>query len=525
MKKFLLFFMVFFVAVISVAAQTNTAQENWTTTGGQDYLHLINPNGGNVLGWIDSTGTLHGNLLPTSIGGTVTVVGAGSLTSTALVTGGGTTLLQTPSSTSTLDASGNLTIPGTLVAPVMQGTVDASANLVLGMSLVRGADETGAGGATSQGGNMIVRGGNNAATNAASAAGILELVPGLSTGSTQGLQGLLAITENYIKGGGTSTLWNLQCIVTTTAMTVNDCGASPTVPTVGIAASVNSNTVQVHILSSQSPVNSSNAATVGHTVCAGSTAGKVSDSGGTSPCASGQGYTIGEVIAVSGVYNFPITCVVTLSTTLPLIQINRVQGVGVGGIQGTLGVTNGGTGTGTVGSAGMVPNTPNTTSSAWTVTPTLGVAGTSNGTLTLASSTATGSVTLTPASAASAFTVTVPAATGQLGVTPNLAVSPTAPTITTHFNTSGDSVSANNGSIAFTITVGSGAGTTTGVIGLPTASTGWNCFAANMNRAAIILQSASSTTSATLTNYAQTAGVTATNWSNGDVLHVSCFAY
>lgn len=46
--------------------------------------------------------------------GTVTVVGAGSLTSTALVTGGGSQSLQTPSATSTLDASGNLAHPGTL---------------------------------------------------------------------------------------------------------------------------------------------------------------------------------------------------------------------------------------------------------------------------------------------------------------------------------------------------------------------------------------------------------------------------
>jgi len=40
----------------------------------------------------------------------VTVVGAGSLGSTQLVTGGGTTTIQTPSSTSTLDSSGNLAV-------------------------------------------------------------------------------------------------------------------------------------------------------------------------------------------------------------------------------------------------------------------------------------------------------------------------------------------------------------------------------------------------------------------------------
>lgn len=50
--------------------------------------------------------------------GTVTVVSSGSLTSTALVTGGGTTTLQTPSATSTLDSSGNLSLAGSIRAGV-----------------------------------------------------------------------------------------------------------------------------------------------------------------------------------------------------------------------------------------------------------------------------------------------------------------------------------------------------------------------------------------------------------------------
>ncbi len=51
---------------------------------------------------------------PSSGSGTVTVVSSGSLTSTALVTGGGTTTLQTPSATATMDSSGNISTPGTL---------------------------------------------------------------------------------------------------------------------------------------------------------------------------------------------------------------------------------------------------------------------------------------------------------------------------------------------------------------------------------------------------------------------------
>ena len=54
--------------------------------------------------------------IPTPTLGTVTVVGAGNLTSTALVTGGGTQTLQTPSATSTLDSSGNMILAGKLTA-------------------------------------------------------------------------------------------------------------------------------------------------------------------------------------------------------------------------------------------------------------------------------------------------------------------------------------------------------------------------------------------------------------------------
>jgi trimeric autotransporter adhesin len=55
-----------------------------------------------------------GTLSATSGGGTVTVVGAGALTSTALVTGGGTTTLQTAAPTATMDSSGNISTPGTI---------------------------------------------------------------------------------------------------------------------------------------------------------------------------------------------------------------------------------------------------------------------------------------------------------------------------------------------------------------------------------------------------------------------------
>lgn len=111
---------------------------------------------------------------------------------------------------------------------------------------------------------------------------------------------------------------------------------------------------------------------------------------------------------------------------------------------------------------------------------------------------------------------------GQQIRTPNALFATTAPTIgASHFNTSGDSISSNNGTMSFLITVGNGAGTSTGSITLPTATNGWNCYATNRTRAEVIQQTAESATSATFTNFGAT--FSATNWTNGDILQASCF--
>lgn len=129
----------------------------------------------------------------------------------------------------------------------------------------------------------MIRGGNNAATNAASQGGSIELTPGKSTGATQGLQGLLTFNHMFVKGGGTSTQWNLQCF--TAAMTVNEGGATPT-NIAGVAHTVGENTVETHVLGSETPINASAAVTAAHTVCAGATAGEVTDSGRILHCRS-----------------------------------------------------------------------------------------------------------------------------------------------------------------------------------------------------------------------------------------------
>ncbi len=58
---------------------------------------------------VNSSGVISGSGADCGVSaGTVTVVGGGSLTSTALVSGGGSQTLQTPSSAATLDSSGNI---------------------------------------------------------------------------------------------------------------------------------------------------------------------------------------------------------------------------------------------------------------------------------------------------------------------------------------------------------------------------------------------------------------------------------
>lgn len=110
----------------------------------------------------------------------------------------------------------------------------------------------------------------------------------------------------------------------------------------------------------------------------------------------------------------------------------------------------------------------------------------------------------------------------------HLLISNAAPTIASGFGSGSPSpsISANNGTAAFTITIGGTAGAT-GIIGLPTAANGWNCFAVDLttNSTGVFItkQTASSATSATLGNFSDVAA--SGNWVAGDVLHVSCFAY
>lgn len=106
-----------------------------------------------------------------------------------------------------------------------------------------------------------------------------------------------------------------------------------------------------------------------------------------------------------------------------------------------------------------------------------------------------------------------------------LYASVTAPTISSHFNTSGDSIVAAS-TAAFQITVGSGTGTTTGAVTMPAATTGWSCEATDVTTPAshAIQQTGSSTTLVTVTDYIRTTGI-AQNFANGDKINFICGAF
>jgi hypothetical protein len=78
--------------------------------------------------YLGADGTCHA---ASSGGGTVTVVGSGSLASGALVTGAGAQAAQTPATSATMDSSGNISTPGTVTASSFTGTGTGPSYLAL----------------------------------------------------------------------------------------------------------------------------------------------------------------------------------------------------------------------------------------------------------------------------------------------------------------------------------------------------------------------------------------------------------
>jgi hypothetical protein len=108
----------------------------------------------------------------------------------------------------------------------------------------------------------------------------------------------------------------------------------------------------------------------------------------------------------------------------------------------------------------------------------------------------------------------------------SLLYSTTAPTVSSGFGAS-PSVSANNGTAAFRVNVGTGGTAVSGVVGLPTATTGWNCFAQDVTTFSttvfVTRVTASTTTTVTIGNFNTSAAAAA--WAASDVIELSCFAY
>lgn len=109
----------------------------------------------------------------------------------------------------------------------------------------------------------------------------------------------------------------------------------------------------------------------------------------------------------------------------------------------------------------------------------------------------------------------------------NLLLASTAPTISSAFGTSPSIVA--NGTSSIRVNVGTGGVATAGVLGYPTATTGWNCAVNNLTAAAAhradnTRQTASTTATVTIENQTTSTGA-AVAWTASDIVIVKCVAY
>jgi hypothetical protein len=116
---------------------------------------------------------------------------------------------------------------------------------------------------------------------------------------------------------------------------------------------------------------------------------------------------------------------------------------------------------------------------------------------------------------------------GSFNTNGNVLIAGGAPTISSGFGTS-PSVPSNNGSSAFRINVGTGGTATTGVIAMPTATTGWNVFCSDIttqNATVARTQQIGAGTSTTVTigNFTDLGAAGA--WAASDILACTAFAF
>ena len=131
----------------------------------------------------------------------------------------------------------------------------------------------------------------------------------------------------------------------------------------------------------------------------------------------------------------------------------------------------------------------------------------------------------TPTGTGAVVLAVSPTITGGITLGSNLTFSASAPTISSGFGTS-PSVTGGTAT-SFEVNVGTGGTATSGVIGLPTATTGWNCSAQDITTTSATVymtkQTASTISTATFGNF-NTSGAAAA-WVASDKLRINCVAY
>jgi hypothetical protein len=215
--------------------------------------------------------------------------------------------------------NGNLGSVGGLQALVAGGLTEVTGGLgststavLAGLLLLKGSDVNSTGAGAKGGGLFAISGGlTNSNPNASALEGLIQL----------GSQGL--------KGSAIAAVYDVVCF-SATAYTYTDCGTS-SLNVAGIA-STSANPIGL-ITMGESPVNSDNAATIGHIFCTSATTAGDGHDNGTVACPYPQVFigivkqTAGTVTTYTSGQN---TGTQALSTTIPLIQLDVIVPGGCG---------------------------------------------------------------------------------------------------------------------------------------------------------------------------------------------------
>lgn len=339
---------------------------------------------------------------------------------------------------------------------------------------------------------------------------------GFTASGTVASSGALTANALLLGGGAGSTPSALGSLGTTTTVLHGNAAGAPTFGAVALATEV-SGTLSAsnggtsnQFFAVAGPATSTktytfpNASTTVLTTNAAVTAAQ----GGTGQTS----YTIGDTLYASGATALSKLAAVSTGNALISGGVATAPAWGKIGltthVSGTLGVTNGGTGFAAYTTGDLLYANSGTT-------------------LAQRAAVAVGQVLISQGVAtAPIWSATARLTNLNLG-SANLTFSGTAPTISSGFGT-GPSVTGT--ATSFRVDVGTGGTASQGVIGMPTAATGWNCHfeditQSNANDADLrTMQIASSTTTVTVENQAVSTGM-ATAWTASDILSAVCAAY